>query len=206
MVKQERAVRTRNALITAAAEVFSREGYRTASLTVISQLAGVSSGALHFHFPTKSALALAVEEAAAERLRAIIERCEMFEQPEGPIQLVVDASYRVVEQLEGDFVLRAGFELGGHTEGLGSTGRVCDLWQGWVASALEQAHGSGGLRSEVVPGHVAAVVVAVTAGLEELGRRDSRWLSHPTLTSFWRLVLPQVAPAGTHVPLQFAGP
>ncbi|MFD0547790.1 ScbR family autoregulator-binding transcription factor [Streptomyces rectiviolaceus] len=205
MAKQERAVRTRKALITAAAEVFSREGYRTASLTVICRLAGVSSGALHFHFPTKSALALAVEEAAADRLRVIVERCEKFEQPEGVIQLVVDASYQVVEELAADPVLRAGFELGGHTEGMGSAGRVCDLWQCWVASALEHAQGDGGLRSEVVPGQVAALVVAVTAGLEELGRRDSRWLSHPTLTVFWRLVLPQVAPAGTRLPLQFAG-
>ncbi|WP_371524744.1 TetR/AcrR family transcriptional regulator [Streptomyces sp. NBC_01283] len=205
MAKQERAVRTRKALITAAAEVFSREGYRTASLTVISRLAGVSSGALHFHFPTKSALALAVEEAAADRLRVIVERCEKFEQPEGPIRLVVDASYQVVEQLAADPVLRAGFELGGHTVEMGSSGRVCDLWQRWVASVLEHAQGAGGLRSEVVPGHVAGLVVAVTAGLEELGRRDPRWLAHPTLTTFWRLVLPQVAPAGTSVPLQFAG-
>lgn len=205
MVKQERAVRTRKALITAAAEVFSREGYRTASLTVISSLAGVSSGALHFHFPTKSSLALAVEEAAADRLRIIVERCERFEQSDSPLQLVVDASFQVVEQLASDPVLRAGFELGGHTEQTGSTGRVCDLWERWVASVLDHAHGAGGLRPEVVPGHVAAVVVAVTAGLEELGRRDAQWFSRPTLASFWRLALPQVAPAGALLPLQFAG-
>ena len=55
MVKQERALRTREALIESAAEVFDREGFSVASLTAISSRAGVSNGALHFHFASKAA-------------------------------------------------------------------------------------------------------------------------------------------------------
>ena len=61
MVKQERAARTRQALIQAAAEVFAEEGFVTASLSTISRRAGVSNGALHFHFANKGMLADAVE-------------------------------------------------------------------------------------------------------------------------------------------------
>src|SRR5258705_4564694 len=66
MVNQERAARTKRNLIRSAAEVFEREGYAAASLTVISSQAGVSNGALHFHFASKEDLAREVEGAAAD--------------------------------------------------------------------------------------------------------------------------------------------
>lgn len=71
MAQQERAVRTRNALIESAAELFSKDGFDVVSLSTISTRAGVSNGALHFHFASKAALASAVWEAAAQRLRRI---------------------------------------------------------------------------------------------------------------------------------------
>lgn len=71
MVRQERAVRTREALIRSAAEVFHHEGFTAASLTLISSRAGVSNGALHFHFASKAVLADAVEHAAAGVLQTI---------------------------------------------------------------------------------------------------------------------------------------
>lgn len=71
MVKQERAARTRETLIRSAAQIFDREGFSVASLTGISSLAGVSNGALHFHFASKAALADAVEAAALIRLLAV---------------------------------------------------------------------------------------------------------------------------------------
>lgn len=40
MAKQDRAVRTRNALIESAAELFDRDGYEHASLSTISTQAG----------------------------------------------------------------------------------------------------------------------------------------------------------------------
>ncbi|MFJ8506875.1 TetR family transcriptional regulator [Streptomyces avermitilis] len=71
-VRQERAIRTRNALIESAAALFARHGYEVVSLSTISARAGVSNGALHFHFPSKAALAEAVGVAAAQRFGRII--------------------------------------------------------------------------------------------------------------------------------------
>ncbi|MCX4906285.1 TetR/AcrR family transcriptional regulator [Streptomyces sp. NBC_00878] len=71
MAQQERAVRTRNALIKSAAELFCKDGFDVVSLSTISARAGVSNGALHFHFASKAALASGVWEAAAQRLRRI---------------------------------------------------------------------------------------------------------------------------------------
>ncbi|MFF5310100.1 TetR family transcriptional regulator [Streptomyces massasporeus] len=69
MTEQDRAVRTRLALIRSAAEQFEARGYFRAGLAEISAGAGVGSGALHFHFANKDAVAEAVEQAAESPAR-----------------------------------------------------------------------------------------------------------------------------------------
>ena len=120
MVKQERALRTREALIKSAAAVFDREGFRVASLTVISDQAGVSNGALHFHFASKAALADAVEDAAAHRLGRITAAARS--EPGSALQLLVDATHDLARALHDDVVLRTGFELSGDHVSRGEAG------------------------------------------------------------------------------------
>ncbi|MEU8792974.1 TetR/AcrR family transcriptional regulator [Streptomyces sp. NPDC048643] len=71
MTRQERAVRTREALIEAAAHLFDRDGYEVTSLAAVTAKAQVSAGALYFHFATKADLANAVTHTALTRLRQI---------------------------------------------------------------------------------------------------------------------------------------
>ncbi|MEV7525534.1 ScbR family autoregulator-binding transcription factor [Streptomyces sp. NPDC091371] len=202
MVKQERAARTRDALIRSAAEVFDREGFPVASLAAISALAGVSNGALHFHFPNKAALADAVEEAALARLLAVAEA----EPAPGAsrVQLLVDVTHGLAENLRGDVVLRAGFELSGEV----SRAPEVDLrerWRSWVEGTLEQAYDGGELRPEVAAGDAGGAVVAATVGFEVLGARDAEWLSAATVTRFWRLLLPTLVPAALLAELEPEG-
>jgi AcrR family transcriptional regulator len=193
MVKQERAVRTRNALITAAAEDFSRMGYSPSSLLSISRHAGVTSGALHFHFPTKVALASAVMTAAVQRLHGIVERCEK-RMPEGAVlQLLIDAGHELVQQLRDDVVLRAGFDLEGDPGCPQGVGEVRAHWYRWVQATLESAQEAGELRQGLSVEHVASAVFVCTVGIQMLGRRDAKWVSRRTLTRFWYLVLPRIA-------------
>ncbi|MFJ5265825.1 ScbR family autoregulator-binding transcription factor [Streptomyces sp. NPDC088387] len=210
MARQQRALRTREALINSAAAVFDREGFSVASLHAISSLAGVSNGALHFHFANKAVLADAVQEAAAGRLAAI---GALHEGRAGnALQLVVDASHELARALGADVVLRAGFEL---SRGQVPHGRPRDLhrqWYLWVEACLKRAEGEGVLNA-AVPRHAASSVVAATTGFEVLARRDPQWLSARTVTRFWQLLLPRLAdpallgtltPAGT--PRPDAGP
>jgi len=58
---------TRRRVLAAAMEVFAREGYHAARMDAIAAAAGVSKGALYFHFPGKLPLFSAlVDEFAAE--------------------------------------------------------------------------------------------------------------------------------------------
>ncbi|MFD0395738.1 TetR family transcriptional regulator [Streptomyces nogalater] len=60
MAQQDRAVRTRRAVLRAAAAVFAERGYAAATISEILKRAGVTKGALYFHFDSKAALAQGV--------------------------------------------------------------------------------------------------------------------------------------------------
>ncbi|WP_371572261.1 ScbR family autoregulator-binding transcription factor [Streptomyces sp. NBC_01314] len=191
MVKQERALRTREALIKSAAVVFDRDGFSVASLTVISSQAGVSNGALHFHFATKAALAGAVEDAAAHRLGRITLR---EEEAAGALQLLVDATHDLARGLHDDVVLRTGFELSGDHVYVAKRD-LRHQWRQWVEETLRRAGAQGALHETVTPEDAVITLVAATSGLEVLGARDPVWLSCRTLTRFWQLLLPRLASA-----------
>src|SRR5436305_4573287 len=57
---QPRAQATRQAILTAAAEHFARNGYHATSLDSVLADSGGTKGALYFHFASKDALARAV--------------------------------------------------------------------------------------------------------------------------------------------------
>jgi AcrR family transcriptional regulator len=188
MAKQDRAVRTRTALIESAAALFHREGYEVASLSTISARAGVSSGALHFHFTSKAALADAVGQAAAQRLEGITAQLA-----DDALQTLIDVTHALVQALDRDVVLRAGFALSDTIEHVRVGAGLRGNWQGWVEDSLARADREGALAPENTAQDAATAVVAVTAGLEALGRQDEWWLSPAPLTRFWQLILPRLA-------------
>ncbi len=185
MATQERAVRTRNTLIESAAELFGRDGFELVTLASISARAGVSSGALHFHFPSKEALAQAVVQLAGSRLDEITGR-----RTGCPLQMLIDAMHCLAQALQRDVVLRAGFDLSCKLACLQDTRNLRRTWQEWVEGALERAEVEGTLARGVEARAVATVVVATAAGFEVLSSRDPQWFSHATITGFWTLLLP----------------
>src|SRR5918911_2908417 len=64
---QPRARATRQAILTAAAEHFARNGYHATSLERVLADSGGTKGALYFHFASKEALARAVIAEMVQR-------------------------------------------------------------------------------------------------------------------------------------------
>jgi len=190
MVKQERAARTRHALIQAAAAVFAEEGFVTASLSTISRRAGVSNGALHFHFANKSMLAEEVEAEAAKTLRGITEAA--LARHGDSLQTVVDATHELMGALAHDIVVRGGFELANDSAYRGARSLRAH-WQGWIEATLRVAERNGALAEGVSWADAARVIVAATAGFEVLGGADASWLSRQNVTRFWDVILPRLA-------------
>ncbi|MGC0327613.1 AcrR family transcriptional regulator [Streptomyces sp. SAI-170] len=190
MVKQERAVRTRRALVRAGAEVFAREGFVAASLSSISRQAGVSNGALHFHFESKRALAEAVEAEALDMVREVVRLAS--EREIRPLAIVVEATYGLVGRLADDVVLRAGFVLGADP-GCATMSAPRREWQCWVEETMRRAGREGGLARGVSPEDAAAAVVAATTGFQVLAGEHRAWLSMERVRGFWGLLLPRLS-------------
>ncbi|MFJ8888241.1 ScbR family autoregulator-binding transcription factor [Streptomyces sp. NPDC102402] len=190
MAKQERAVRTRHSLISSAAEAFERHGYVQAKLSDISASAGVSPGALHFHFENKAAVAATVEASAGVSLRReawLAQRPEM-----NALQRLTNTMHALAGRLRRDVVARAGFKLS-YEAPHGSGPTLHQEWQICVRQLLAEASDEALLLDGTDCSVVADGIVAATTGFELLGRSDPAWFSAATLTAHWRLTLRSIA-------------
>lgn len=66
---QARAQARRERILNAALEVFTRRGYRDATMDEVAEAAATSKGGVYFHFPGKEALFLALLERSARLLQ-----------------------------------------------------------------------------------------------------------------------------------------
>lgn len=71
---QQRALRTRAAVIAGAATEFALHGYVGASVNRIIESTTVTKGAMYFHFPSKGSMAEAILDNAAAVYAAIANR------------------------------------------------------------------------------------------------------------------------------------
>ena len=105
----DRARVTRHALLVAAAEQFYAAGYHAGSLREIVTNAGVTKGALYFHFPHKRALAEAVITEMNATWAAII--TETSARGLDPLHTMLALSDARVAHLIGDPLVRGGIRL-----------------------------------------------------------------------------------------------
>lgn len=68
--RQARSRETRDAIVEAAARLFSEGGLRRTTTAQVARLAGVSPGSMYQYFPSKEALVAAIYEREADRQQA----------------------------------------------------------------------------------------------------------------------------------------
>lgn len=189
MPRQDRAERTRNAILDAAAAVFDERGFNGASLSDILAKAGVTKGALYFHFTSKEELARAImEEQFATNLEFVD-----FDNP--GLQTVIDMSHALAYNMRENVRVRASARLVIESNFANPEPEAYHRWISSVTSLLVAAHERGDLRKELVPADVANWVSAVFLGIQTqsevlAGRGDI----HERLTFHWRVALPGLVP------------
>jgi AcrR family transcriptional regulator len=188
--RQARAVRTRRTLLYAAARLFDRYGYTRTRIGDISAAAGVSSGALHFHFENKAALAAAVEEAGADILWSA--GWIAYQANADALQALTDMSQAFARLLQWDVLARAGFRLGADGGLRGSRGLDRE-WQGCVERLLLEAARNDELSAHVQLHEITCAVLTATTGVGLLIRGDSERQMQAALTGFWQAFLPGLA-------------
>ncbi|MEV8319566.1 TetR/AcrR family transcriptional regulator [Streptomyces sp. NPDC059900] len=197
MTKQQRAARTRQALIEAAAGEFDRVGYQGSSLARISEAAGVTLGALTFHFPAKQRLCAAVRLEGYERTCRAVEHLT-GQAPPG-ILSGVRLTRALVTLLEEEAVVRASARISRELPGAGPCWE--SAWRGALHRMIE-AGAAQELRPEVCAAAVSALAGHLVNGAEAQLRAEAgagRGFAGVRLTQMWELVLYGVLGAGVVV-------
>jgi AcrR family transcriptional regulator len=192
-LKQERARRTRQDILTSAAKAFERVGYTAARLDDIGRDADVTKGALYFHFSSKADLARAVVMAHFARWPVIRE--EIVALQLDPLTTVVALSFAVARNYRENVMARAGVRLGNEYQVIDT--ELPRPFVGWIAQlteALEQAQAQGLIRSSLGCEATARVIVASYFGVQEVSARltDGKDLIR-RLHEWWSIFLPAIA-------------
>ncbi|MFD4693517.1 TetR family transcriptional regulator [Streptomyces sp. NPDC058463] len=171
MVRQQRAERTRTALLRAAAEEMDELGYCGASLNRTCALAGVTMGALTFHFPTKDRLADAVIAAGTSSVDAAVRRIpELALSPLGKVRLML---LTVGGLLHHDCVVRAAARL---SRELSPSGDWTNAWLPLTEELIAQAQSQGQLRRSLRSADVSRLFAYLCSGIEAQARERA---AHP---------------------------
>ncbi|MEU3842943.1 ScbR family autoregulator-binding transcription factor [Streptomyces sp. NPDC028635] len=206
MAKQERSERTLERLVVAAAEEFALHGFVRATLGGVSRTAGVTKGALFFHFPTKDDLADAVQKRGQDILETML--TDVTRAEKSCLQVLVDATHTLSGMLRSDPFIKAGVRIARErTAGSPVPADFYPLWLGRLGQLLETARKDGELAADVPDLSARTLVTAVVCGVETLA-----WMgvpedeSHQWLGCLWELVLPVVASADALPRLRTAAP
>jgi AcrR family transcriptional regulator len=198
MVLQDRAKATREAIIAGAAAIFEEHGYGSASLSQVAEAAGVTKGALYFHFKSKDDLARAVIE---EQHRLVVAESEGILSEHYPALVTVILMCRAFGlKLVHEPVVRAGIRLTMEATTFGLP--VKGPYEDWIATMeqlINRAKGEKQLRSSVAPAVLARYVVASFTGVQMVsevltGRADVM----QRIEEMWHLLLPGIIHEDSH--------
>lgn len=190
MPSQQRAERTRQRLVQAAATEFARHGYDATSLVRISRRAGVTMGGLAFHFRAKLDLATFVYTEGAAATHAAVVR--IGERDRNPLQSVIDITHAIARLLLDDPAVRAAGRLSREVEQIEATWD--DSWMPPVRRLLRHAHRRDLLLPSAEPETVGVLVRYLVAGMEMTAREAGDCPGLPRrLAALWDMVLPGIA-------------
>jgi AcrR family transcriptional regulator len=191
MAQQERAIRTRRAILEAAGAVFDEHGYASTTISMVLERADVTKGALYFHFSSKESLAQAVLD----------EQVPFGTVPEQPCKLqeIIDMTFVVGQRLMDNDLLRGSVRLAVDqaTPSGVDHGGPFRQWADRLTSLLEQARNQGELLPTVDPRETVELLVGSFTGIQLMSRAlsDRADLGH-RLSVLWAHVLPSVAVPG----------
>jgi AcrR family transcriptional regulator len=162
--------------LQAAFEEMYRSGFRSADLDAILAAAGVTKGALYYHFDNKEALGYAVvDEVIASNLH------QKWVQPLRNATNPIDVLVRIVqsESLKREDVQRGcpllnlSQEMSGLDEGFRRrTAKVFRAWHDAMAEALREGQKRGVVRSDINANETATFLIAAYEGYVVLAKNS----------------------------------
>jgi TetR/AcrR family transcriptional repressor of nem operon len=166
--------RTRERLLQAASREIYIAGFQSASLDKILAAAGVTKGALYYHFDSKEALGYAVvEEVIGPDLRG--KWLRPLQRGKDPIDaligIVQSESVRPEDVRGGCPLNNLAQEMSPLDEGFRKRlARVFHAWREGVATALREGQTRGRVRRDAEPAEAAGLLIAMLEGYVSLAK------------------------------------
>lgn len=195
---QERAVRTRRAILEAAANTFTRRGLEAATIAEILKEAEVTKGALYFHFTSKEALAQAV---LSEPTRDIVVPVHTVK-----IQELIDTALVHAFQIRTDPIVRAAVHLSldQHARSIDRSGPFL-RWREATLRLLRAAKDQHELLAHIDPVELADIYVGTFAGIQSMSQVLSGYADLETrIASLQRHLMPSICVPALLTQLDFA--
>ncbi|MGF6831923.1 AcrR family transcriptional regulator [Paenarthrobacter sp. TE4293] len=195
---QQRAQDTRLSVIEGAARVFAEIGYGNASLADITKRAGVTKGALYFHFTSKRELALAVIDEQHAMVQAAGSDIVASHRP--ALEKLIGLCRMFGQQLLDEPIVRGGIRL--TFEASAFQADVSGPYQDWITTAqqlLAQAQAEGDVRSDLDPAAFARYLIASFTGVQMVSEvLTAREDVMARIDHMWEFMLPALTqrPAG----------
>ncbi|MEV0947060.1 ScbR family autoregulator-binding transcription factor [Rhodococcus sp. NPDC049939] len=198
MVQQARAAATKRQIVRGAAAMFEKSGFEGARLGNIVESAGITKGALYFHFRSKEDLARFI---IGEQHRISIASVEAIGREQAPaIEQIVMLCHELVRQIANDPIVRAGIritlELSIDDQG------PADPYLDWIDSCellTAKAVEEGDLRRDIDPARFARFVIGAFTGLDTVSQvLTKRTDLAERVDDMWEFVLPGIMPTGRH--------
>jgi len=176
---KEEAQETRNRILDAAEQVFFEKGVSRTSLSDIAQAAGVTRGAIYWHFKSKADLYNTLVQEFSARGAGVVQQAVS----EGGtlLEILRRIFVRLCTLIEEDKELRAVMELTLFKIGLDpdlQDGRKKQIEEGnallqGITEAMRQGIAQGDLRNDIDPADLARAFIAFENGVIQL------WLLSP---------------------------
>ncbi|MFF1465553.1 ScbR family autoregulator-binding transcription factor [Streptomyces sp. NPDC058330] len=158
MARQQRAIRTRRIFLEAAAEVFDEHGYDAATIAAILERAGLTRGALYFHFTSKEELARGVLEEAVTSDGVLPQSLKLQEW--------VDIALMLAYRLPREPMLSASIRLSVDPRARSLFGTRWPDWISLGATLLVEAKERGELLPHVDPIATSRLLVGAWTGVQ----------------------------------------
>ncbi|MGW0752558.1 ScbR family autoregulator-binding transcription factor [Streptomyces sp. NPDC002587] len=190
-VRQERAEITRQAILDGAAIAFDHSGFDGTSLSDVVKHAGVTKGALYFHFPSKEALARTLMDEQFQ----VAEGVPAIENP--GLQTVIDLTHQMAFGLRTDVRIRAGIrlviEFGSFTN---PDPAPYNTWIDTCHGCLTPAQERGDVLPSLDVYDLSTFLVGSFTGIQVTSHvRTGREDLHARVIDLWNLLLPGIVPA-----------
>lgn len=175
MTKSQRMpqAQRRDQLVSVATEVFSRSGYRTASMDAVAIAAGVSKPVLYQHFDSKQSLYLAVIDAANAVFDTVLtEALHSSDVNEERVSAAISAYFDFVTDHRAEFLIIAradSYEPGALKRASTSSDRTAT----WIAELIQRESAATAAEARLLARAVTSMAEAAALELAESGEFEA---------------------------------